>query len=365
MKKKEKGIFWKIYGIVVILSLIVIAGVWVLLWNFLSAYEKSQPEHVADKVVAELNDKKADAISCYLSEEVSELQDKTLYEEYISNFLSEFLDGEWSYAKKSGEYSKESPVYKLKKDGKSMAVLYLKMEEDRAAFNTPRWSVDRIEGIETKGRTITIEVPKGSEVTFNNTLLSAEYVTEDDVENSRLGNVSNFITAPKMTIYSVKGIYTEPQISVKGPVYGEPLSVDDMEDDKYVYGFESGSTEVANQESRIITISKTYGNYVTNDLKFSSLSPYILPDSYAYDFLWGVSSTNYWFTEHTSTDFENMKVYNYQVYTDDCFSCEVTFDQIVMRGSKKYTFPTHIKYIFVKKDGQWYVADISLKSTEE
>ncbi|MDO5381894.1 MAG: hypothetical protein Q4F06_04115 [Eubacteriales bacterium] len=363
MEKKGKGVFWKVYGIVVTISVIVIVGVWILLWSFLSAYEKSQPEYVADNVIKEFNNKTTDVVTGYLKNEaVSELQDKASYEEFMSEFLSEYLEGEWTYTKKPGEYSKENPVYKLKKDGKAMAVLYLKKDEQRAAFNTPKWNVDRIEGIDVKARTITIEVPKGSEVTFNNTVLTSQFISEDDIENSRLENVKEFVTAPKMTVYTVEGIYTDPEISVKGPVYGKTVSVDEVEGDRYVYGFESGNTDVTDQESMIKTISEIYGKYVSNDARFSALSPYILKDSHAYDILRGVSNTNIWFAEHTSTGFEDMKVFNYQVYTEDCFSCEVTFNQYIIRESSKHTYPTRVKYVFIKKNSKWYVADISVKS---
>ena len=48
-----------------------------------------------------------------------------------------------------------------------------------------------------------------------------------------------------------------------------------------VYGFESTDSLKTEQQDRIITITKTYGNYVTNDVGYSALSPYILPGSYA------------------------------------------------------------------------------------
>jgi uncharacterized protein YqhQ len=46
-----KSKFWKIYGVATGVGLVMCVAVFVLLWTFLSAYEKSQPEHTAQKAV--------------------------------------------------------------------------------------------------------------------------------------------------------------------------------------------------------------------------------------------------------------------------------------------------------------------------
>ena len=57
--------------------------------------------------------------------------------------------------------------------------------------------------------------------------------------------------------------------------------------------------------------------------------------------------------------FSDMKVYNYQSYTKDCFSCEVSFDLQVSYNSGSFKdYPTHMEYIFVKRSGKWYIADM-------
>ena len=45
--------------------------------------------------------------------------------------------------------------------------------------------------------------------------------------------------------------------------------------------------------------------------------------------------------------------------TKDCFSCEVSFDLQVSYNSGSFKdYPTHMEYIFVKRSGKWYIADM-------
>ena len=90
-----------------------------------------------------------------------------------------------------------------------------------------------------------------------------------------------------------------------------------------------------------------------------SFSPYILPGSYAYSYLSRISRTNIWLEVSREPAFSDMKVYNYQSYTKDCFSCEVSFDLQVSYNSGSFKdYPTHMEYIFVKRSGKWYIADM-------
>ena len=123
--------------------------------------------------------------------------------------------------------------------------------------------------------------------------------------------------------------------------------------------FEAFTKLIEEQESRIKEITEIYGKYVVNYESFAKLSPYILPGSYAYSYLSRISRTNIWLEVSRKPAFSDMKVYNYQSYTKDCFSCEVSFDLQVSYNSGSFKdYPTHMEYIFVKRSGKWYIADM-------
>lgn len=370
MKKRKRTIFWKIYIGFTAAALVGIGVLWVVLWRFMAAYEQSQPEYLVEQVVEAFASGDTDYVLQFVDTAPSAFETAETLKQQAADKLGE---GNWEYIRKAGDYSKDAPVFQLKKDGEKAAVIYLKQQSARGSFNTPRWELDQITDLIDSGDNYRITVPAGSSVTVNGTVLDAQYITADGLACENLGNVAKYIEAPKMTCYTIKGLWEEPEICVVGPVYQTALTCQENTQEQdtegvsyqtYVYGFECDEDFAAAQESRIMEITKLYGNYVTNDAGFGSLSPYILRDSYAYEYLQKVAQTNKWYAAHTSTEFRDLKVFGYQIFTADCFSCEVTFHHVVHTQSQDFSYPTHIQYIFVNKENVWYVADLSLKVTE-
>ena len=142
-------------------------------------------------------------------------------------------------------------------------------------------------------------------------------------------------------------------------MYNSELELISSTDNVYEFGFEANGKLIEEQESRIKEITEIYGKYVVNYEGFAKLSPYILPGSYAYSYLSRISKTNIWLEVSREPAFSDMKVYNYQSYTKDCFSCEVSFDlQVSYNSGSLKDYPTHMEYIFVKRSGKWYIADM-------
>lgn len=158
---------------------------------------------------------------------------------------------------------------------------------------------------------------------------------------------------------AIENVYKEHEIKATGPVYNSELELISSTDNVYEFGFEANGKLIEEQESRIKEITEIYGKYVVNYESFAKLSPYILPGSYAYSYLSRISRTNIWLGVSREPAFSDMKVYNYQSYTKDCFSCEVSFDLQVSYNSGSFKdYPTHMEYIFVKRSGKWYIADM-------
>ena len=120
-------LFWKIYIIVVTIVLIGFVVLWSILWTALKKYEQSRPEYAMDKITEQIQLQDTGDFTKYVhtgenAYEGSEVLDEAV-REYIKNVLCE---GEWTYTKKSGEYTNDNPVYQLKKDGqKTDIVIYL------------------------------------------------------------------------------------------------------------------------------------------------------------------------------------------------------------------------------------------------
>lgn len=369
MKKKKKRnkklpLFWKIFIAFTSLICVGFIVVWCILWSFLDSYEKSRIENTMDKIIERLDSGDKEFFKEYLVSDEAAFGTDDAKGMEIESFLTELASpGKWSYTKKAGEYSADRPVYALKKDGKKteLAVSVKKLDE-RGKFNTPKWEIEGLSGVEYKAKEYKIEVPDGYEVSVNGTVLSDGYKTEIK-ESEVLNNVTRYIEVPKTAVYTIHNVYGKPDIKVRGLITGKEQPLISEKDGEFVFGFEANEDIQNSQEERIKTITETYALYVLDDKKFGSISPYILRDSYAYTYLSNVSSINQWTAEHTKPEFNNMKVYNYQNYTDDCFSCEVSFDEkfTVLSNGNVQEYSTNIQYIFLKKNGGWYIVDVILK----
>ena len=362
MQKTSKKIplFWKIYIGIVGAVLVGFIVVWSILWSFLSFYEKSRTDYIMNDITASFEDSNESFLAEYIETNVSIFDNEADVADEVSEYIRDLAEGEWTYSKRSGEYSDDRPAYTLKRNGKKTdVVVYLKLLDKRGPFNTPKWEIEDINGLACSGTDYTITVPAGSTVTVNDKELTDDFISiTQDAEV--LSNVSKYIKTPKTETYTLKNVHSDIEVKAVGPVYGKLLTLVSDEDNTMEFGFESNDALVAEREEEIKKITTNYALYVTNDAKFSSISSYILQGSYAYEYLSLVSTTNIWIDGHTKPEISNMKVFNYQSYTDDCFSCEVTFDEkfTAIALQQEHNYPTHLKYIFVKRGKKWYVADI-------
>lgn len=356
----KKGVFWKVWLAAVVVSLIVIAGVWGLLWKFLASYEKAQPENVANEVVAMCNEDDVSGLMNYIQEETdSPFENNDTVMAYVENSIG---TGTWSCQKKLDEYSDDTPVYKLCREGKQQAVLRLSTQDKTGAFGQKRWQVAGIDGIFAGKQDYTVIVPADASVTVNGVALTDEYLTENNIAVDDLANVTSYISkVPVMKKYVIPDLLSKPEIKAYGAVYGNELNVKEENGTQTEYLFESDSAFEQEQEARVTNLTKTYGSYVANDVKFEALSGEILPNSHAYTFLQGLAKTNVWFASHSALEYQDLNIYNYQTYTPECFSCEVTFTMVVPTAMKTYEYPTHLKYTFVKANEKWYIADFAIK----
>lgn len=359
MKKKIKKkipLFWKIYMIVVAAALIGLVVLWSVLWSALEKYEHSRPEYAMDKVTEKIQSQDTDTFVQYVQTDGTAYEGSDALNEAVRDYInSTFDEGEWTYAKKSGEYTNERPAYQLMKDdSKTDVVVYLEKNSRK------EWEIAEVSGLSCEGKTFEIIVPENSEITVDGDVLGSDYAVETK-EAEVLSNVAKYISMPKTTTYRIENVYKEHEIKATGPVYNSELELISSADNVYEFGFEANSKLIEEQESRIIEITEIYGRYVVNYGSFSKLSPYILSGSYAYTYLSNIAKTNVWLVVSQAPVFNDMKVYNYQSYTKDCFSCEVSFNQQVSYSNgNTQNYPTHIEYIFVKRSGKWYIADMVL-----
>lgn len=364
---KTASLFWKIYSAAV--GLLVVCGVvtLIVLWNFLAAFEKSQPDRVVKYIVSELNNGKTEYISDRVEGFLSEFEAGDKIKNDIVNELSE---GEWTYIKRMDMYTNEVPVYQLNRNGKNAGTVRLRQSDKKGSFNMAEYKMDDVDIIMPDTSDYRITVPQGATVTVNDIELSDSYISEKEAECQDISNLNGITDMPKMTVYTVKGLVKRADIKAVGAVHKEELEMELENEEKtgegavcnnITFSFENNKELIAGQTERIKEISKAYSLFANHAIGLGELSKYIIPSSPAYKYMKMVADNDIWSIGRTEGDISGFEILNCQVYSDECFSCEVKFSYVVQTVVKKEEFDTHVKYVFVKKNDNYYMADFSLK----
>ena len=360
--KEKKGVFWKAYGIVVAVLLLVIVAIWIVLWQFLAVYEKSRAEYKVDEIIEFLNNLDIDNLLDYIDFDLSEFEN----EEDFRKFLASDIEGEWTYSKKIGEYTKDEPVYNLIKDGTKKGVIYLTKEDKKGKFNTSIYKVESIVNLVSEPRTVTIKAPGNASVIVNDVTLSEDYITSNDEEVTDLEYVADYITTPTYTTYTLEGIYGDLNVVAIGGVSGNELSVENTSETEgkvtsYEYTFECSEDFINSVSQRVNDYIYQYVDYVINTKDATTVKNYTLSGSNARRLITNSAVAISWNGTPKSIDYGEFDISNYQQYTDNCFSVEASVTaSIVTSSGETREYPTHMKLIWVKSNGIWYVVDFKL-----
>lgn len=364
---KTASLFWKIYAAVA--GLLAACGIvaLIVLWNFLAAFEKSQPDRLVKEIVSELNNGKNEYISDRVEGFLSEFE---AGDKIKNDIINELSDGEWTYIKRMDMYTKENPVYQLNRNGKNAGTVRLKQSDKNGSFNMAEYKRDDIDIIMPDTRYYRITVPKGATVTVNGVELSDSYISEKEVECQDISNLKGITDMPGMTVYTVKGLVKKADIKAVGAVHKEELEMEPEKEEKtdegvmcsnITFSFENNKELIADQTERIKEISKAYSLFANHAIGLGELSKYIIPSSPAYKYMKMVADNDIWSIGRTEGDISGFEILNCQVYSDECFLCEVKFSYVVQTVVKKEQFDTHVRYVFVRKNDDYYMADFSLE----
>jgi len=354
----KKKVFWKVYGVMVVIGVTLSISLLMVFWNFLSAYEKSQPKHEMENVIDLFEEGDSSQLLKYMTYNLSPFEtDDTI----IKDLDSILMDGQWDFSQKSVAYTQNTPVYSVKKDGVAVATVTLVKSTEKADFNMDKWELQSVGDILKSSEDYVAFAPTGAAVYVNGISLPNQYIVEKNIAIPELVDSAKYVTVPTMVKYSISGLYAKPQILAVGNVLNTELVGTYQNEHTIKFVFESNQEFNESQESRIIDITQTYGRYVINDAKFASLSPFLIANTDSYNILKTISSINIWYGKHTSPEFVDLIISNYQIYSTNFFSCDVSFTLTFSLSNKTFQYPTNLRYYFVKSGDVWRIADFVIK----
>ena len=368
--KKSIFYFLCILGVYTLI-LLILAGLFLgYADRSLKKFEKSQSTYAMDKYVEDF-EKKLSAGTLpegFASENASAFESADVT---LSNLQTAAAGKTISYEKDPGSYNTEEPVYDLLANGQEFAKVTLSATNSRVVFailTIMDWDVKKAELTNVESGTVyTVSAPADYKVMVNGVEVGSEYLTGKSVSLPLFANAKEYLNIPEIVEYKLPPLNNDPVVTALNEA-GEEAFVS-REGNAINVSFGRATAMPEDLEATALEIAKTWSLFMTADLRGSkygldTVRQYLIPDSFydglAKDWAGGIDIT---FTSaHTlkSNPFENVEVSNYVRYTDDCFSCHISFDKPMhlTRTGEDIVDSTHSTYLFVKNNGQWCLVDM-------
>ncbi len=352
MEKKKKigsfGIFLIAYSAII---LVVISIGLIYLNGLLKDYDTSLPNNVMKGVVEKFT---SDNIGSLLEESKVELSRFEKIDVVVENLQETLSKGKASFRRKAGEYTDAKPVFVVSIDKTVIAKVSLeKTGENSHGFD--EWKVGDIsfsDSVKADNK-VTIVAPEKAIVTVNGVLVSDEFKKGDDKLLDESKNISEYTDNIYFREYEITGLIQKPEIEVS--LEDKVLSFEE-EDGEYFFDFPANDELLESQKEHIEEINRHYGMYIINRGNLDKLKSFMvgkakeyisdIPAVWAY--LWGDTYTY---------EFQDMTIDNMKMYSENCFSCKTYFNLYVDYHKDDVNYPTDMEYIFVKIDGEWFLAD--------
>lgn len=352
-KRITKGTiaFRIIFGIFSALLIVFIALSLCCLWDFLEAYEKSQPELAVEALIKQI---KTDKSAFYDKIEVNpnEFEDKSAAKIY----LDDLVNGELTYSRNGRESNDETTVYDIKTDGKKIACASVKLSDRDLGYGLFEYEVAGIEfaKIEIPVSSYSVTAPNTAIVMCNGKEIPVKYITEigsayEDTKNF-LGYAKGMF--PYNVTYTIDGFIGDPVFTAKDK-YGNELPLTDGK-------FTLAKTKNEELSKLALEFSKAYSRYIMADGELDEAAEFLAPDTKIYQNLEGYD--NKWCRTHNGYDFLNVNAEDPLFYNENAAVVHLTYDHVLYNVPDAAAFEFHSAADFniylVRLDGEWKVAEM-------
>lgn len=362
-KHKNKSKFWfgfRIYAGVLVLLIVIMCFT---VWNTMKKYEAAQPDKYMEKLVDKLE-----------TGDISDLQivnngNKFEKDLDLTEQLKEAVKGKkLTFKNASGSYDSLAPSYDIISGEEKIAKVNLKSVREykkMAILVLSEWEVNSIEPVSAGKYNITITAPERYTVSVNGVELGKDEQAGEPVAMDGFKYVAEYVETPKSVTYVVKGLTEYPELTVNGKIVDkENIS---EKDGLLTYTSDFEPEEISSELSEfVLKNAKDYTNFFSKDLPGSTESTapiaHLFPTgSYYLETAEIYRQQDMWtYSAHYSPEFRNERVFDYTVYSDDCFSVKVYFDKsmILKLNNQERIVNNNQIYYYVNIDGKWLIADM-------
>lgn len=349
--KKKRSKFYTIYFSVIIVFFIALIVGGILLFGWLRSYEQSQPTTIVNSVISEyIKPGKYDKLKKDFDIELSEYET----EEHFYSLLHDNIDGK----KLSISHSSLKPegiddAYIVKADDVKVLNIFLKKHKIGKGYD-----VDSIEVSKNLLKTIVINVYKDTDVTINGIEIADDLRVDGTIPE--LPKVDAKKLSPPQTI-TLKGMLSEAQ-EVAATSGGKEVEVT-VNGASYSVAQKINKDVAKAVQDTAQNAAVAYAAYMQKDGSIGELAKYTDTST---PFYRNVASTLIQFVKnHNGYKNDNMKVDSLMKYSDNLYSCHVSFNHTLILANT--TYPDNFdKIVYVLKNGESYkVIDMQNPQSEK
>lgn len=365
-EKTKKGYaFW--------IFLLVFTLFWVALWavvvgyvySCLKTYEAAQPERRVEEVVDRL---RAGTLREVLeaTPACSRFEDPAVYQTAYRTLVG---GNELTYRKAAGSYNAQAPVYDLYAGNTKVATVSLREVSSQPLMlilTLQAWEVAAVEPVFGAGEMdYSITIPDTYTLYVNGIPADDREVTGEPTAIEEFQYAAAYVTVPTLVEYRISGLFEEPDIRICTPDGVEVEPVRTGMGRLLVDTFLPTEMDPA-LAAYALQNALDYSNFFSADLpgaenSIAGLRGMFPADSYYLELAENYRRHDMWmYSNHYPPTFSDEVVENYIRYTDDFFSCQVSFDKTMVLISTNQTRhdPMHTRFYYVRIDGKWVIADM-------
>ena len=320
------------------------------------------------------------ASSGKLTENIDDnLFEKSKYEKgnaKITDGIKKLLKSDKLVIKKDTKESKDGIfVYNLSVNDKIISTVSIKSINTytrMAILTIDEWEVKNIKTYFDKGvYSYEITIPSNYKLKINNKDAESEDIVSDgDVKG--LERLTKYIEINKSKTYEINNLIYEPNIKILDE-NGKEVKYEAKDgkiivskDFKKIESLEEAKNSLK-KEFDILKLAENYSLFLTNDLGgpitgFNKLSPYLIKDSYMYEYLhgWATQIDIHFVSNHRLKNpvFTNEKISNFIIYNDDAFSVEIYLEKNMVVNGQDRVDKMHDRLYFIYYDNDYKLVDM-------
>lgn len=317
-----------------------------LLWGFLAQYDQNAPDQIAAAAAATIENGDYSLIQSSEQLQPSRFADANRIQKWVESYLKE-------KEVSSRRSTKTSNQYLLSANGEDFASFTLIPEGEPNLYGMQPHQITQVKTFIPFLTDFQIEAPAQAVVTVNGVTLLPEEQIPTEQEFSAYANLPEPQTAPQKVTYQLDSLAGIPEISAQMPngiceisAKGKKAIITAKADPSLIEIL----TPLASESAQL------YARFITQDASRNQLSPYLLKGTEFYQKL--SEFYNGWYITHDSYQFGEVKIDDFQAYSSQHISCDVSFDYQIRRGSKTYDFPSAYTLYFILTEDEWKVANI-------